>query len=58
MSSWLGETPSSASFAQLMLRLDEFGAGGVTPSQLDEFAAGNSLEDVLRMYLETGNLLT
>lgn len=56
LSSWLGETPSSVSFGQLMLRLDEFGVGGVTPSHLDEIAAGNSLKDVLKMYMETGNL--
>jgi len=41
-----------------MLRLDEFGAGGVTPSILDEFAARNSLKGVLKMYMETGNLPT
>ena len=58
LSSWLGKTPSPASFARLMLRLDELGAGGITPSNLDEIAAGNSLEDVLRMYMETGNLPT
>lgn len=56
LSSWLGETPSSVSFGQLMLRLDEFGVGGVTPSHHDEIAAGNSLKDVLKMYMETGNL--
>ncbi len=58
LSSWLGETPSSASFARLMLRLDEFGVGGVTPSNLDEIAAGNPLEDVLKIYMETGNMPT
>jgi len=41
-----------------MLRLDEFGVGGVTPSHLDEIAAGSPLEDVLKTYLETGNLPT
>ena len=41
-----------------MLRLDEFGVGGVTPSRLDEIAAGNPLKDVLKMYMETGNLTT
>ena len=56
LSSWLGETLSSASFGQLMLRLDEFGIGGVTPLHLDEIAAGNSLRDVLKIYMETGNL--
>jgi hypothetical protein len=41
-----------------MLCLDEFGAGGVTPSRLDEIAAGDPLKDVLKMYMNTGNLLT
>jgi hypothetical protein len=58
LTSWMGETPSSASFGRLMLRLDEFGAGGFTPLRLDEIAAGNSLKDVLKMYMETGKLLT
>jgi hypothetical protein len=57
LGAWLGETPSSASFGQLMLRLDEFGVGGVTPSCLDEIAAGHPLKDVLKMYMNTGNLL-
>ena len=58
LSSWLGEPISSASFGPLMLRLDEFGVGGITPSHLEEIAAGNSLKDVLKMYMETGNLIT
>jgi hypothetical protein len=41
-----------------MLWLDEFGAGGVTPSRLDEISAGGSLKDVLNIYLRTGNFLS
>jgi hypothetical protein len=52
LTSWLGREYSTTGFGQLMLRLDEFDIGGITPSCLDNLSDGGSFKDVLKMHLE------
>lgn len=49
---WLGRELSPMTWHTLNLRLDEFGVGGVTPSNLENMIKGESLKEIIYMHIE------
>ncbi|RDB27651.1 hypothetical protein Hypma_003167 [Hypsizygus marmoreus] len=55
---WLKGEISAEAWLTLNLRLDEFGIGGVTPSNLDSFIGDGRLEDVVHSFIKESNAIS
>jgi hypothetical protein len=51
---WAEGSLSDLTCATLLIRLDPFGVGGVTPSNLDLLCGDRSLKETFRMFAATG----